>query len=251
MKNKLKLKYCIAIVSFAILFLSFAPVKKKIKLYIIGDSTAANKLPKAYPETGWGMKFQQFFDSNYVVVDNRALNGRSTLSFRNEGRWQPILDNMQPGDYVFIEFGHNDEKVENPNTGVNHETFKANLARYVAETRAKKGIPVLMTPIARRSFKGGQLQNTHKGYPDVVRFVADSMQVPLIDMEKKTSALLTSLGDGGSKTLFNYVDSGHVNYPKGIKDNTHLSPAGAEKVAALAAAGIRERKLALVKNMLN
>ena len=240
--------------SFLLLFmalLSFAlPRQKKIRLWLIGDSTMANKQPTAYPETGWGMKFQQFFDSNYVVVDNRALNGRSTLSFRNEGRWKPVMDSIQPDDYVFIEFGHNDEKVENPNTGVNHETFKANLTRYVEETRDRKGIPVLMTPIARRSFKNGGLQNTHKGYPDVIRSLADSLKVPMIDMEQKTAALLTSLGDEQSKQLFNYVDSGNVNYPKGVKDNTHLSPVGAEKVAGLAVEGIKELKLGLVKNIL-
>ncbi len=232
----------------AILAFAF-PKQKKTKIWIIGDSTAANKLPKAYPETGWGMKFQQFFDSNTVVVDNRALNGRSTLSFRNEGRWKPIFDSIQPGDYVLIEFGHNDEKTDKAGTGVNHADFKANLARYVLETKSKNGIPVLMTPIARRSFKDGTLQNTHKGYPDVVRSLADSLKVPLIDMEQKTSALLTSLGDEGSIPLFNYVDSGDVNYPKGVKDNTHLSPGGAEKVAALAAQGIKELKLGIAKNM--
>jgi pectinesterase len=226
------------------------PAKKKIKLWIIGDSTAANKLPKAYPETGWGMKFQPFFDSNYVVVDNRALNGRSTLSFRNEGRWQPIYDSMQPGDYVFIEFGHNDEKVDKPGTGVSHADFKANLVRYVLETRSQKGIPVLLTSIARRSFKDGVLENTHKGYNEVVKRVADSLKVPLIDMEQKTMALLTGMGEQGSIQLFNQLDSGvNVNYPKGVKDNTHLSPIGAEKVAGLAAEGVKEQKLDLVKYM--
>ena len=239
------------VIATAILLVAFAlPTKKKIKLYIIGDSTAANKLPKAYPETGWGMKFQSFFDSNYVVVDNRALNGRSTLSFRNEGRWQPVYDSMQPGDYVFIEFGHNDEKVDKPGTGVNHADFKANLVRYVLETRSHKGIPILLTSIARRSFKAGVLENTHKGYNEVVKQVADSLKVPLIDMEKKTMALLSSMGEQGSIALFNQLDSGkNVNYPKGVKDNTHLSPIGAEKVAGLAADGVKDLKLNLVKFM--
>lgn len=233
----------------AVLLLSFAlPKQKRIKLWIIGDSTAANKSAKAYPETGWGMKFQQFFDSNYVVVDNRALNGRSTLSFRNEGRWQPIYDSMQPGDYVFIEFGHNDEKVEKPTVGVNHADFKANLVRYVLETRSHKGIPVLLTSIARRSFKDGVLENTHKGYPAAMKEVADSLHVPLIDMEQKTMALLTSMGEQGSIALFNQIDSGiNVNYPKGVKDNTHLSPVGAEKIAGLAAEGVKELKLPIAK----
>jgi lysophospholipase L1-like esterase len=244
-------KYLRGFLFAAIVLTAFAlPKQKKIKLFIIGDSTAANKLPKAFPETGWGMKFQQFFDSNYVVVDNRALNGRSTLSFRNEGRWQPIYDSLQPGDYVFIEFGHNDEKVDKPTTGVNHADFKANLVRYVLETRSHKGIPVLLTSIARRSFKEGVLENTHKGYNEVVKQVADSLKVPLIDMEQKTMALLTSMGEQGSIQLFNQLDSGvNVNYPKGVKDNTHLSPVGAEKVAGLAAEGVKEQKLGLVKYM--
>jgi lysophospholipase L1-like esterase len=235
----------------AVAFTAFAlPPKKKITVWIIGDSTAANKLPKAYPETGWGMKFQQFFDSNYVVVDNRALNGRGTLSFRNEGRWQPIFDSMQPGDYVFIEFGHNDEKVDKPGTGVNHTDFKANLVRYVLETRNRKGVPVLLTSIARRSFKDGVLENTHRGYNEVVKGVADSLKVPLINMEQKTMALLSSMGEQGSIQLFNQLDSGvNVNYPKGVKDNTHLSPTGAEKVAGLAAEGVKELRLGLVEYM--
>ncbi len=243
-KNYLKvlLLAAVALTAFAL------PAKKKIKIFIIGDSTAANKLPKAYPETGWGMRLQSFFDSNYVVVDNRALNGRSTLSFRNEGRWQPVYDSMQPGDYVFIEFGHNDEKVDKVGTGVNHADFKANLVRYVLETRSHKGIPVLLTSIARRSFKEGVLENTHKGYNEVVRGVADSLKVPLIDMEQKTMSLLTSMGEQGSIALFNQLDSGvNVNYPKGVKDNTHLSPTGAEKIAGLAAEGVKEQKLGLVK----
>ena len=89
--------------------------QKKTTIYIIGDSTAANKQPKAYPETGWGMELQSFF-KNSVVVDNRALNGRSTKSFLNENQWQPIIEKLQPGDYVFIEFGHNDEKIDKPAT---------------------------------------------------------------------------------------------------------------------------------------
>lgn len=225
---------------------AFGPAKK-ITVWIIGDSTAANKRPEAYPETGWGMKFQQFFDSNQVLVENRALNGRSTLSFRNQGHWQRVLDSLEPGDYVFIEFGHNDEKVDKPGTGVTHAGYRDNLARYITEARNQHAIPVLLTPIARRHFKNGQLENTHKGYPDVVRQLADSLQVPLIDMEVKTSGMLSQLGDEKSTSLFLYVDSGHVNYPKGKKDDTHLSPVGAEKIAGLAAEGVREAGLKLGK----
>src|SRR6516162_6271678 len=91
--------------------LAWAPPKKKIKVWLIGDSTMANKETKAYPETGWGMPFVYFFDST-VVVDNRAKNGRSTKSFIEEGLWKPVEENLQEGDYVLIQFGHNDEVKE-------------------------------------------------------------------------------------------------------------------------------------------
>lgn len=222
--------------------------QKKNTIYIIGDSTAANKQPKAYPETGWGMELQSFF-KNSVVVDNRALNGRSTKSFLDENQWQPIIEKLQPGDYVFIEFGHNDEKIDKPATGTSLVEFKANLAKYVLETRDKKAIPVLLTPISRRSFKDGKLIDTHGGYPNATRQVADSLKVPLIDMLVKTEGLLNHLGDRPSIKLFNYIDSGHVNYPLGKKDDTHLSPDGAKKVASLVVEGIKELKLNLAKKL--
>jgi lysophospholipase L1-like esterase len=231
----------------AILF-SFTFVQKKTKLYIIGDSTAANKEEKAYPETGWGMVLQSFFKPD-VTVDNRALNGRSTKSFRAEKRWDPILAQLNPGDYVFIEFGHNDEKIDKPTIGVSLADFKTNLVNYVKETRSKKAFPVLLTPISRRSFKNGILIDSHGDYPRVTRQVADSLNVPLIDMLAKTESLLTRLGDEPSIKLFNHVDSGNVNYPNGKKDDTHLSPEGAKQVAGLVVKGIKELKLSLAKSL--
>ncbi|WP_235969767.1 rhamnogalacturonan acetylesterase [Pedobacter planticolens] len=230
--------------------LSFTVWKKeKITVYIIGDSTAANKQPKAFPETGWGMELQPFFDLE-VKVDNRALNGRSTKSFINEKRWEAILTTLKEGDFVLIEFGHNDEKIEKPEVGTSLIEFKTNLIKYIQETQAKKANPILLTPIARRNFKNGVLTDTHKGYPDVVRKLADSLHIPLIDMQRKTEKLLTGLGDEPSKKLFNYVDSGHVNYPTGKKDDTHLSPDGAKVVAGLVAEGIKEIKTDLAKHLI-
>lgn len=230
-----------------IFFTSFTFVQKTdITLYIIGDSTAANKLPTAFPETGWGMELQPFFAEN-VKVDNRAVNGRSTKSFIYENRWEAVLANLKADDFVFIEFGHNDEKLEKPEVGTSLEEYKSNLIKYVTETREKKANPILLTPIARRNFVNGALVGTHKGYPDVVRKLADSLKVPLIDMERKTEKLLTKLGDEPSKKLFNYVDSGHVNYPNGKKDDTHLSPEGAKSLVKLVVDGIKETKIGLVK----
>lgn len=240
------IKSLIAVASITLLSFTFA--QKKTTIYIIGDSTAANKKPEAYPETGWGMELQAFFKSD-VVVDNRALNGRSTKSFQTEKHWQPILDQLTPGDYVFIEFGHNDEKTDKPAIGTSPAEFKANLVKFVNETRSKKAFPVLLTPISRRSFKNGVLIDSHGDYPSVTRKVADSLKVPMIDMLFKTENLLNRMGDLQSIKLFNHVDSGNVNYPIGKKDDTHLSPEGAKQVAGLVVNGIKEQKLNLAKKL--
>lgn len=230
--------------------MSFMAPKKKITVWMIGDSTMANKETKAYPETGWGMAFGQFFD-NSVTIDNRALNGRSTKSFINEKRWQPVVDNLKAGDYVFIEFGHNDEKIDKPAVGTSLDEFKANLVKFIVETREKNGIPILMTPVTRRSFKNGELKDSHGSYPAATISVADSLKVPLIDMLDKSKKYVISLGDEPSKQLYNYVDSGNVNYPTGKKDDTHFSPLGAKKMAELAVEGIKALKLELAQRLKN
>jgi pectinesterase len=232
-----------------LLLLAFMPGKKKITIWMIGDSTMANKQPNTYPETGWGMALGQFFDES-VVIANRAMNGRSTLSFINEKRWQAVTDSLQEGDYVFIEFGHNDEKVDKPAVGTSPAAYGANLARFVLETRAKKAIPVLLTSVMRRSYKDGVFYDSHGAYPPVVRRIADSLKVPLIDMHLKSEALITGLGEEPAKKLFNYVDSGHVNYPQGKKDDTHFSVAGAKAIAELAVQGIKELRLDLATRLI-
>lgn len=231
----------------AMLLLSFIKLKP-LTIYMIGDSTMANKKPETFPETGWGMAFGTYFDKT-VTIDNRAQNGRSTKSFIAENRWQPVVEKLQEGDYVFIEFGHNDEKTDKPLVGTSLEEFRANLTKFVLETRGKNAYPVLLTPTARRNFKNGELKETHFGYPEVVRSLADSLKVPMIDLLAKSRNLLSTMGDESSKHLFNYVDSGHVNYPQGKKDDTHFSPTGAAKMAGLAVEGIKELKLGLAQRL--
>lgn len=230
-----------------LLFLAGVKIKP-VTIYMIGDSTMANKQEKAYPENGWGMQFKPFFDET-VTIDNRAMNGRSTLSFITENRWQPIVDALKKGDYVFIEFGHNDEKINKPGVGTSLEDYKKNLARFVNETRAKKAIPVLLTPTMRRSFIKGVFEDSHGGYPDVVRNLADSLKVPLIDMHRMSEKLIVTMGEERAKSLFNYVEPGHVNYPKGNVDDTHFNPVGAKRMAALAIHGILKLKLDLAKHI--
>src|SRR6478672_5555704 len=220
-----------------------------ITVFIAGDSTAAIKLPEKRPETGWGEMLQQHLDEKKVFVDDRAQNGRSTKTFISEGRWQAILDAMQPGDYVFVQFGHNDESKDKGERYTPPDDFRKNLTRFVEDVRSKKGHIVLMTPVARRKFdKDGKLVDTHGEYPGILRAVAKEQKVPLIDMLRKTQDLLTRYAAEGSRMLFLQLKPGESsNYPKGIEDNTHFNPAGATEVAKLAIEGIREEKLAIRK----
>jgi len=237
---------------FVIIFLSLAAFSlppKKIKIWLIGDSTMANKEIKAYPETGWGMPFTYFFDSS-VVVDNRAKNGRSTQSFIDEKLWQPVVDNLNEGDYVLVQFGHNDE-VPTKKTYTTEEQFKNNLIRYVKETRAKKSIPVLITPVARRKFDStGHIIGTHEVYSEIARSVAKQLNVPLIDLDKKSQELLQQFGPETSKLLYNHLQPGeHPNYPDGKVDDTHFNELGARKMAEIVLQEIKNLKLTLVDHI--
>jgi pectinesterase len=245
----LKSNSILALLLFAIVTMAFVAQQKKVTIWMIGDSTMANKSKKAFPETGWGMEFGRYFD-NTVSIQNKAMNGRSTKSFINEKRWDSVIENLKEGDYVFIEFGHNDEKIEQPTVGTSIAEFKSNLAKFVVEARAKGGIPVLLTPVTRRSFKNGILTDSHGNYPAATISLADSLHVPMIDMLEKSKKYVISLGDEPSKQLYNYVDSRSVNYPTGKKDDTHFSPTGASKMAGLAVEGIKELKLDLAKRLI-
>lgn len=225
------------------------PPKKKITVWLIGDSTMSIKDPRAYPETGWGMPFVYFFDST-VKVDNRAQNGRSTRTFMEEGRWQPVVDVMQEGDYVFVQFGHNDE-VKTKKSYTTEEAFKANLVKYITDTRSKKANPVLLTPVARRSFDAsGQVIGTHDVYAQIVRDVARENNVPLIDLDIEGQALYQQWGVEKSKLLFNQLAPGeHPNYPQGKEDNTHFNELGARMIAQIVLKNIRSLNLDLVERV--
>jgi lysophospholipase L1-like esterase len=227
------------IVGMAMLVAFALPPKKKITVYLIGDSTMSVKQTKAYPETGWGMPFVFFFDST-VTVDNRAQNGRSTRTFMEENRWQPVVDNLQEGDYVFVQFGHNDE-VPTKGSYTTEEQFKKNLIKYITDARNKKAIPVLLTPVARRKFNAeGKIEGTHEVYSEIVRVTARENKVVLIDLDKKSQELLQSFGIEDSKLLFLQLQPGeHPNYPEGKEDNTHFNELGARKMAQLVLSDIK------------
>ncbi|MBN8824547.1 MAG: rhamnogalacturonan acetylesterase [Spirosoma sp.] len=228
-----------------LLVLSAFTPPTKITVYLIGDSTMSIKQVKAYPETGWGMPFAYFFDET-VTVDNRAQNGRSTRTFIEENRWQPVVDQLKEGDYVFIQFGHNDE-VPTKKSYTTEADFRTNLLRFITETRAKKATPVLITPVARRKFdEAGKVEGTHTVYAELVRKVAAENKTPLIDLDTQSQQLLQQFGVENSKLLFLQLAPGeHPNYPEGKEDNTHFSELGARRMAEIVLANIKSLKLDL------
>lgn len=232
-----------------ILLGGFAAVDPVLTVYLVGDSTMADKpgTPEENPERGWGQLFKTFFD-NRVRVENHAVNGRSSKSFLDEGRWDEIVRNLRPGDYVFIQFGHNDEKEEDPSRYTNPNTgFRYNLIKFVNDTRMKGANSVLLSPIVRRHFnEQGTLTDTHGTYPLVCRQVAKELEVPFIDMQWMTEQLVSRLGPEDSKSLYLWVPPGkYPALPDGKQDDTHLNPAGARQFAMLVIESIRALQLPL------
>jgi len=228
---------------------AFTIPPKHIIVYLAGDSTMADKEVKAYPETGWGMPFHAFFDTSVTVI-NKAKNGRSTKSFIAEGLWSSISANLNAGDYVLIQFGHNDE-VPTKVTYTPEADFKANLVKFITETREKSATPILITPVARRKFNtNGNIEETHEAYAAIVRKVAEEQKVPLIDLDKESQQLIQTFGPENSKLLFNHLTPGeNPNYPDGKTDDTHFNELGARKMAQLILADIRQLKLELANRI--
>ncbi len=197
-------------------------------IYYIGDSTVARNTIHTYPQTGMSQGLARYV-ARGVRIDSHAKNGRSTKSFLDEGRFGPVGEAMQPGDYLLIQFGHNDEKSDaarhtDPETG-----YKANLRLFVEAAREAGAYPVLLTPIARRLFdqEGHFLPGSHGAYPEAMRELGRELEVPVIDLTSQTEEFLAELGDEASKPLFVWP-----------KDNTHLKPEGAVRMAGFVARGL-------------
>ena len=231
---------------FAFVAMSFISDNTRITIWLVGDSTMSIKEKSAYPETGWGMPFAVFFDST-VSINNVAQNGRSTKSFIEEHRWQYVMDNLHAGDYVLIQFGHNDEVKEKVGRYTTPEEFSNNLERFVKDVRSKNATPVLITPVARRKFdSSGNIIDTHRQYAQLVRDVAKKDNVAMIDLDKKSMELFQQTGPENSKLFFNYLKPGeHPNYPNGKEDDTHFNELGARKMAELVLHEIQDQHLPL------
>lgn len=228
---------------FLVTLTAFRPIDDKLTIFLCGDSTLADKLPADKPETGWGMVLSKYFNTDAAQIQNHAVNGRSTKSFITEGRWQKVVSQVKKGDWVFIQFGHNDQKVADTTRSAPAQTlYRQNLIRFVNETRAKGGNPLLLTPVMRRKFdEKGVFVDQHGEYPQVVKEVAKELKVPMIDLHAKSQAVIEKHGVEGSKLLFlHYGTNVFPKNPKGLTDDTHFSGYGAAVMASLVMEGIME-----------
>ena len=216
---------------------------QKPTLFLAGDSTMADKDElEASPERGWGQVFPTFLDTSRICVQNHARNGRSTKSFINEGRWDTLAARIKPGDFVIIQFGHNDQKLNDSTRYSDLDAYKANLTRMVNDVRQRQAQPVLATSVVRRAFTdGGQCQNTLEGYPEAMRQTAAGLNVPLLDMNQMSAQWLEQTGEEASKNYYMHVQPGTWSkFPDGKVDDTHFNEAGALVMAGMAAQAIRD-----------
>ena len=197
-------------------------------VHYIGDSTVQVNNIYTYPQTGMGQTLGLYLREDVQVV-SYAKNGRSTKSFLDEGRFAPVKAAMQPGDFLLVQFGHNDEKEDPLRHTDAFGSFQDNLRLFIAAARARGAHPVLLTPIARRLFdeQGNFRPGSHGVYPEAVRQVGREENVPVIDLTTETEAFLAFLGDEPSKALFVWP-----------KDNTHLKYEGAVKMCSFVARGL-------------
>ena len=218
-------------------------------IFLAGNSTVTDQ--ENEPWASWGQMFPRFLKPE-VVVANYAESGETLLAFKRENRLKKILSQMKQGDYLFIEFTHNDQK-----PGSNHldafTTYKDELKSYISESRIKGGKPVLVTSMHRRRFDDkGQIINTLEDYPEAMRQTAKEENVPLIDLNAMSKQFYEALGPEDSKKAFVHYPAN--NYPcqeKALADDTHFNPYGAYELAKCIVQGIRTNKMELSKYLID
>ncbi|AXP80142.1 Rhamnogalacturonan acetylesterase RhgT [Mariniflexile rhizosphaerae] len=222
---------------------------QKTKIYLVGDSTMCLYDDSRFPQAGWGMPFANFFDATTVEIENHAKGGRSTKSFLDENRWQPIVDSLKAGDYVLIQFGHNDSanSKSHPNRYASPEDYKKYMGKYITETREKNAKIILITPVTQRKYNAnGALIKSHEAYCDAVLELGVEYHVPVIDLNTKSHELVEQMGEKFSRNLYMVFEPNELpRFPDGFNDNTHFNEFGARKIAEIVLRDIRAQKLEL------
>ena len=248
-------------------FMAFTFQKDPVTIYLIGDSTMADYsgdydkdkdyMKTRYPLMGWGQVFQEkmsteklkplshIIKSDSVIVDNRARGGRSTRTFFEEGRWSSVYKDLEKGDLVLMQFGHNDASESKPERFVTVEGYKEYLRLYVNQTRQKGAIPVILTPVSRNyPWEDGKLGNVHGEYYTAAVEVAQELDAYLIDLTRRSMDHFSEKGKDyvTEKYFMNFGPGLYEAYPEGSSDNTHFQPEGARAVAQLVYEGLIDLK---------
>ncbi|WP_078606975.1 SGNH/GDSL hydrolase family protein [Streptomyces flavidovirens] len=210
-------------------------------VYIAGDSTAQTYRSGYHPQAGWGQTLPGFFTRN-ITIANHAIGGRSSRSFIEQGRLAAIHRAIRPGDYLFVQFGHNDATVSNPDRYTSPADYKEYLRNdYIRATRARGATPIVVTPVSRRSYNAstGEFNVSFPAYVNAARAVAAEERAPLVDLSELSRVFLTRLGVEASKGVFLWLSPGlYPNFPDGIQDNTHFQLKGATEMSRLVARAV-------------
>ncbi|HEX2143886.1 MAG TPA: RICIN domain-containing protein [Glycomyces sp.] len=230
-----------------------APAEGNPTIYIASDSTAQTYNSSAYPMTGWGQKLGDYFDANTTIA-NRAIGGRSSRSFIEQGRLQSILDVIRPGDYLYVQFGHNDASAGNPERYTSPADYKMYLRdHYMAGATAKGATPVLLTPVNRLDYNSstGRFNESFATYADKVHELVSETGVALIDLGARSRTYLNSIGYNRARwEVFMHLRAGeYSNYPNGLSDSTHFQENGANQMARLVAEGTKALPLPIADHV--
>ncbi len=216
--------------------LEIKPASEALTVFVAGDSTVTDQAREPY--AGWGQMLPRFFQRG-VAVSNQAESGLALPSFERQKRLAKILSMMKQGDYLFIQFGHNDQKDKAKGAGP-FTTYKANLKKFIAAARGKGGLPVLVSSMERRHWKGGKLQPSLADYAEAVRQVGSEDQVPVIDLNAMSIRFYTALGEEAStKALVHYPANTFPGQDKPLSDDTHHNAYGAYELARCVVEGIK------------
>ena len=222
------------------------PVTDVTTVFLCGNSTVVDQ--ENEPWASWGQMITRWFDAG-VAFANYAESGLSCTTFLGQGRLDKILTQLKKGDYVIVEFGHNDEKEKKPGDGAWY-SYSRNLKIFADRVKAAGGHIIFCTPTARRSFKNGRNQNTHGDYPEAMKTVARREQVPVIDLTSMSTTFYEALGEEGSKkSLVHYPANTFANQPKPLADNTHFNPYGAWEIAKMVVMGLKQIGSPLVQHL--
>lgn len=216
-----------------------------VTVFLAGNSTVVDQDDD--PWASWGQMIPRFFQQG-VAISNQAESGLSLGSFLSSNRLKKVLNMMKPGDYLFVEFGHNDQKEKGPDDGA-FKSYSERMKLFVNEFRKKGGLPVIVSPANRRSFgDDGKITNSLGDYPEAARKVAYELGVPFIDLNAMTKTLYEAMGPENSKNLFViYPANTFPDQKEALNDNTHFNSYGAYEIAKCIIKGIRDNKLSLEK----